>query len=199
MSAFTKLPMSWARILLSSDRGMRPFTDGRTLANWLMDRILSLTLIASSVLTRSILFRRTLSEKATCWKASLTLPSSTLSSKRPGRCLQSATQRTPSSRSSAVSSGFDMKVRMIGTGSAMPVVSIIMASIALPLCIDSSICFKPFSRSPRMVQHMQPLSITRTFSAMDSFCSLRRASSMDTSPNSFSMIAIFFSRCSCKM
>mmetsp|Transcript_103629 Transcript_103629/g.206019 ORF Transcript_103629/g.206019 Transcript_103629/m.206019 type:complete len:200 (-) Transcript_103629:468-1067(-) len=199
MSTSTKCVMSCARMLKSSDILIRPRTAGMTFANLLMSRMRSLTIMAWSVVTRSNLFRIILSANATCWYASLTLPSSTSSSSLPRMCFESTIEITASKRSSSVIAGSDMKVRTIGTGSAMPVVSIMMPSIWLPRLISFMISISPLSKSPRIVQHMQPLSITTIFSASDSFSFFSSASSMDISPNSFSMIAIFLSFCSCRM
>mmetsp|Transcript_54464 Transcript_54464/g.122511 ORF Transcript_54464/g.122511 Transcript_54464/m.122511 type:complete len:200 (+) Transcript_54464:148-747(+) len=199
MSALTKLLMSCAWTFRISDSRIRPFTAGRTLANLLISRIRSLMAMAWSVVTRSSLFRIILSANATCWYASLTLPSSTLSSRRAGRFLLSAMATTASSRSSSVSCGFVMNVRTMGTGSAMPVVSMMMPSIRLPLRMSARIWVSPFTRSPRIVQHMQPLPMTMTFSAIASLSCFNSASSMDISPNSFSITAIFLSCCSWRM
>mmetsp|Transcript_47154 Transcript_47154/g.111997 ORF Transcript_47154/g.111997 Transcript_47154/m.111997 type:complete len:200 (-) Transcript_47154:455-1054(-) len=199
MSSLTKLQMSCARMLHSSATLTFPFTAGRILAYLLMCLILSLTAMACSGVTKSSLLRMILSAKATCWKASFTFPSSTVSSKRPGRFLESATVTTASNRRSAVTCGLDMKVRTMGTGSAMPVVSIMIWSIPEPFLMASMISCNPPRRSPRMVQHMQPLSMTTIFSANASFSCLSKASSIGTSPNSFSMMAIFLSVCSWRM
>mmetsp|Transcript_29802 Transcript_29802/g.84999 ORF Transcript_29802/g.84999 Transcript_29802/m.84999 type:complete len:200 (-) Transcript_29802:495-1094(-) len=199
MSSLTKLHMSWARILTSSPTRMRPLMAPSTLAYLLISRMRSLTTMACSVLMRSSLFKMILSAKAICWYASFTLPSSTWSSSLPIRCLASAIATTASKRKSAVNSGLDMKVLTMGTGSAMPVVSMRIWSMVSPFLMSSMICCRPCARSPRIVQHMQPLSMTMTFSAVFNFSCLSRASSMEISPNSFSMMANFFSLCSCKM
>mmetsp|Transcript_6773 Transcript_6773/g.17279 ORF Transcript_6773/g.17279 Transcript_6773/m.17279 type:complete len:200 (+) Transcript_6773:143-742(+) len=199
MSTLTKLDMSCARMFVSSSSLTRPFTAGKILANALMLRKRSFTAINCSVVTRSCLFSSNLSQNATCWYASLTLPSSTLSSRRPRMFLASATVTTPSRRSSFEISGDVMNVRTMGTGSAMPVVSIMMASILAPFLTSSKICLRPESKSPRTVQHMHPLSMTMIFSASASLSCLSNASSIEISPNSFSMIAIFISRCSWRM
>mmetsp|Transcript_68721 Transcript_68721/g.194699 ORF Transcript_68721/g.194699 Transcript_68721/m.194699 type:complete len:200 (+) Transcript_68721:596-1195(+) len=199
MSSFTKLVMSCARMLVSSETLTRPFTAGRIFAYLLISLMRSLTAMASSVVVRSNLFKMILSANATCWYASLTLPSSTWSSSRPRMFFVSAMATTASSRRSCVSSGLDMKVRTMGTGSAIPVVSIMMASIVPPFWMSSRICLSPLTRSPRMVQHMHPLSMTTIFSAIDILSCFSSASSIEISPNSFSMIAIFLSVCSCKI
>mmetsp|Transcript_27458 Transcript_27458/g.64007 ORF Transcript_27458/g.64007 Transcript_27458/m.64007 type:complete len:200 (-) Transcript_27458:445-1044(-) len=199
MFSFTKLTMSCARMLKSSDILTRPRTAGMIFAYLLISRMRSLTAMACSVVMRSSLLRMTLSAKATCWKASLTLPSSIWSSRRAMMCLASARATTASNRKSVVISGLDINVRTMGTGSAMPVVSIMMASMAWPLAMSSVISFSPFTRSPRIVQHTQPLSMTTIFSAIASLFWFSNASSMEISPNSFSMTAIFLSLCSCRM
>mmetsp|Transcript_38493 Transcript_38493/g.102012 ORF Transcript_38493/g.102012 Transcript_38493/m.102012 type:complete len:200 (-) Transcript_38493:524-1123(-) len=199
MSSLANLDMSCARRFVSSETLTRLFTAGRIFAYGLIDRRRSFTSMAISAVTRSNLFSSSLSQNATCWYASLTLPSSTLSSKRAVMCFASATVMTPSRRMFFVIAGFVMKVRTIGTGSAMPVVSMMIWSILFPFFTSACICSRPCCRSPRTVQHMQPLSITTIFSAMAFFSFFRRASSMEISPNSFSMMAIFISRCSCRM
>mmetsp|Transcript_36133 Transcript_36133/g.67289 ORF Transcript_36133/g.67289 Transcript_36133/m.67289 type:complete len:200 (-) Transcript_36133:277-876(-) len=199
MSALMKLLMSWARKLTSSDILTLPLTAGTIFAKALMSRSRSLVLMASSADTRSSLFNSSLSQNATCWYASFTRPSSTSSSRRLHTFLASATVMTPSSRSLELISSEVMNVRTIGTGSAMPVVSITIWSRCLPFSTSFRISLKPSMRSPRIVQHMQPLSMTTTFSAKAILSFFKSRSSMDTSPNSFSMTAIFFSLCSCRM
>mmetsp|Transcript_15316 Transcript_15316/g.45957 ORF Transcript_15316/g.45957 Transcript_15316/m.45957 type:complete len:309 (-) Transcript_15316:392-1318(-) len=183
----------------SSQRSTLECTVGRILAKLLMERRRLFTVPATSLLTRSSLLRRILSAKATCWYASFTFPSSTSSSRRARMCFASTTVTTPSRRSSSVRSLDVMKVLAIGTGSAMPVVSIRIASSRLPWRFTFMSCLRPLSRSPRTVQHMQPLSMTTTSSARANLSIFRRSSSIGTSPNSFSMTATLLSRCSCRM
>mmetsp|Transcript_3297 Transcript_3297/g.6880 ORF Transcript_3297/g.6880 Transcript_3297/m.6880 type:complete len:218 (-) Transcript_3297:67-720(-) len=168
MSMLTKLHMSCARILQSSSIRTRLFMAPKILANLLISRMRSRTTMACSVLTKSNLFKMILSANAICWYASLTFPLSTLSSSLAMRCFASAREMTASSRKSSVSSGFVIKVRTIGTGSAMPVVSMMIWSIWCPALMSSIICFNPPTKSPRTVQHMHPFPITTNFSAMAS-------------------------------
>ena len=76
----------------------------------------------------------------------------------------------------------------------MPVVSMRTPSRGLPASIAAKIEEKAPRMSPRTEQHMQPLSITMTCSAADC-CVETRSASMGTAPNSFSITAIFLSRC----
>ena len=79
------------------------------------------------------------------------------------------------------------KVCATGPGSARPVVSITIASSAVPRRKSLE---RMRMRSPRTVQQMQPLFISK-MSSVVSKRSLTSASSTPTSPNSFSMTAIF--------
>mmetsp|Transcript_80760 Transcript_80760/g.254846 ORF Transcript_80760/g.254846 Transcript_80760/m.254846 type:complete len:254 (+) Transcript_80760:1049-1810(+) len=75
-----------------------------------------------------------------------------------------------------------------------------MPSRGLPLpvvCLWSF--FRPAMRSPRTVQQMQPLFISIMFSSVTLLLELSSLSSMPTSPNSFSMTAIFLPWFACRM
>mmetsp|Transcript_97545 Transcript_97545/g.281488 ORF Transcript_97545/g.281488 Transcript_97545/m.281488 type:complete len:282 (+) Transcript_97545:327-1172(+) len=100
----------------------------------------------------------------------------------------------PSSRKYFAMSGVVLRVRTMGTGSAIPVVSTSTASRGLPFSICLRMESKAPRRSPRTVQHMQPFSMTTTCSAKSraEFCN--NSLSMGTAPNSFSMTANFLSR-----
>mmetsp|Transcript_54312 Transcript_54312/g.151201 ORF Transcript_54312/g.151201 Transcript_54312/m.151201 type:complete len:238 (-) Transcript_54312:87-800(-) len=91
-------------------------------------------------------------------------------------------------------SGVCRNVRTIGTGSAIPVVSMSTASSGLPCSIRFRMESKAPRRSPRTVQHMQPFSMTTTCSAKSIAASFKSSLSIGTAPNSFSMTANFFSR-----
>mmetsp|Transcript_7802 Transcript_7802/g.19287 ORF Transcript_7802/g.19287 Transcript_7802/m.19287 type:complete len:220 (-) Transcript_7802:287-946(-) len=199
MSSFAKFTILCACTFVISDSRTLLHTAGKIFANLLTPRMRSLHAMACSASTRSSLFKMILSAKAICWYAMFTFPCSTSSSSRPTKCFASAKATTASKRRSKVRRSLDMKVRIIGTGSAIPVDSIMMASMPAPAFMSSTICKRPFSKSPRMVQHTQPFSMTTTRSANAFLSCFRRASSMETSPNSFSMIAIFISRCSRRM
>jgi hypothetical protein len=96
----------------------------------------------------------------------------------------SATVTTASSRAFFCTSSSTKKVCATGAGSARPVVSTMMAS-NLPLRFISPSRMR--TRSPRTVQHMQPLFISNTSSSAPMIRSL----SMPISPNSLTMTAYF--------
>mmetsp|Transcript_79029 Transcript_79029/g.226562 ORF Transcript_79029/g.226562 Transcript_79029/m.226562 type:complete len:267 (+) Transcript_79029:332-1132(+) len=100
----------------------------------------------------------------------------------------------PSSLKYLAMSGVVRSVLTIGTGSAMPVVSMMTPSSGLPVSICFRMASKAPKRSPRTVQHMQPFSMTITCSAMPSAELASSSLSMGTAPNSFSITANFFSR-----
>ena len=108
-------------------------------------------------------------------------------------CLASTSVTMPSTRANALISGSTRKVCATGAGSAMPVVSMTMpSSLRSPAATRWASFFRILTRSDRTVQHTQPFS-TSTISSSEAnllfFCT--SASSIDVSPNSFSMIAIF--------
>mmetsp|Transcript_109266 Transcript_109266/g.309119 ORF Transcript_109266/g.309119 Transcript_109266/m.309119 type:complete len:367 (-) Transcript_109266:8-1108(-) len=141
--------------------------------------------------TRSVLFRRIRSAKATCSTASLTTPFGFSSLRCSMQCLASTTVSTPSRTMWLCTKSSAKNVCATGAGSARPVVSMMMPSRGLPLpavCLWSF--FSPTMRSPRTVQQMQPLFISMMFSSVTLLFVLSSASSIPISPNSFSMTAI---------
>mmetsp|Transcript_71090 Transcript_71090/g.206149 ORF Transcript_71090/g.206149 Transcript_71090/m.206149 type:complete len:346 (+) Transcript_71090:327-1364(+) len=147
----------------------------------------------SSSVAKSVLFSRILSAKATCSTASFSTPSGFSSSKWLIRCLASTTVRMPSKANLDWMNSSAKKVWATGAGSASPVVSIITASIGLfVVWAFLTMRFSPAIKSPRTVQQMQPLFISTMFSSVVNGPASRRASSMPTSPNSFSMTATRF-------
>ena len=101
-------------------------------------------------------------------------------------CLASARHRMESMRKASAISGLMKKVNATGAGSARPVVSMMTWS---NFFARSFRVRRARTRSPRTVQHTQPLSMVMMSSASFMF-SPTRASSMDTAPNSFSMTAM---------
>ena len=83
----------------------------------------------------------------------------------------------------------------MGAGSASPVVSRSTASKSFRRSLSP---MSAFTRSPRTVQHAQPLSIEMSSSADEMF-SATSAWSMLTAPNSFSITQIFLPCCSFRM
>mmetsp|Transcript_21312 Transcript_21312/g.37903 ORF Transcript_21312/g.37903 Transcript_21312/m.37903 type:complete len:202 (+) Transcript_21312:627-1232(+) len=150
-----------------------------------------------SASTRSILFTRTVLENAICAHAvPLDSRSPLLSSSFPIACLASTRAMTLSMTNARRTSGFTMNDCTTGAGSAAPVSSISTPSNWSPSLRFIAIFCSVLTRSPRMVQQTQPLSSTTSSSAKSScFCSTR-ASSMLTSPTSFSITANFLSLCS---
>lgn len=135
-----------------------------------------------------------------CFSASFTAPSVMSMSSRFRQFFASTTVMQPSYRIFSVIHWFSLKVFAIGTGSAMPLVSMRTMSSLLPTAIFFWIWEMASTRSPRTWQHMQPLSMRITCSAISNFCCwLIRSLSIAISPNSFSITAIFFSFCSVKM
>mmetsp|Transcript_16282 Transcript_16282/g.41338 ORF Transcript_16282/g.41338 Transcript_16282/m.41338 type:complete len:206 (-) Transcript_16282:62-679(-) len=149
----------------------------------LMLLIADLTSAFSSSVTRSILLSSTRSAKATCCTLSLT-PSSPRSSRRClSTCLASTTVTIPSSSQYGVMASSTIKVWATGLGSAMPVVSMMIASKS---SLRSRSLRTVLVRSVLTVQQTQPLSISTICSSL---CCLMIASSTPTAPNSFSMTA----------
>ena len=144
-----------------------------------------------------------------CWKASSgdssspppppprppSSSSASSSRSRLRRFLASQSVTTPLREQCLAISGVWRRVRTMGTGSAIPVVSISTPSSGLPDSIAAKIDENAPRMSPRTEQHMQPLSMTITCSAA-LCCVETRSASMGTAPNSFSMTAIFLPRCS---
>jgi len=112
-------------------------------------------------------------------------------------CLQSTTQRMASILKRAPTSGWVLKVKATGAGSAMPVVSIMTASY---LSARADRDLKALTKSPRTVQHTQPLSMEMMSSLAVSLAFDEiRLESMSIAPNSFSMMAILLPWFSVKM
>ena len=157
-------------------------------ANWLMLRSrFSMRARSASSGTRSTLFSRIRSANATCCTLSLISSSPRFSSRCCSTCLASTKQTTPSSRANALIVGSMRKVCATGAGSAIPVVSITIASRkSVPWRWRSASFLSTLTRSERTEQHTQPLS-TSTISCSDAnfvFAAIS-ASSIPTSPNSF--------------
>mmetsp|Transcript_25000 Transcript_25000/g.62442 ORF Transcript_25000/g.62442 Transcript_25000/m.62442 type:complete len:227 (+) Transcript_25000:647-1327(+) len=147
----------------------------------------------SASATRSVLLRMIRSAKATCSTASFSTPSGRGSSRCCSTCFASTRVTMPSSLKYFWTSSSTKNVCATGAGSAMPVVSMrTQSSLRVPLLMRSANFLSTTTRSWRTVQQMHPFIISMISS---SICSLaffaRSASSMPTSPNSFSMIAIF--------
>ena len=138
---------------------------------------------SSAFSTRSILFSKMRSAKASCSSASFSTPSGFSSSRREMMCLLSHTVMIPSRENFAAISSSTKKVCATGAGSARPVVSMMIASNCE---IFPHSFLRATTRSPRTVQQMQPF-ITSMISS--SAFSERMRSSTPTSPNSFSMMA----------
>mmetsp|Transcript_56823 Transcript_56823/g.114078 ORF Transcript_56823/g.114078 Transcript_56823/m.114078 type:complete len:267 (-) Transcript_56823:49-849(-) len=173
----------------------------RMCAVLLMARISSWRSSRYSALTRSVLFSRMRSAKATCSTASLTTPSGFSSFKCSKMCFESTTVRMPSKAMLPCTKSSAKKVCATGAGSARPVVSMMIPSKGLPLPVVCLCSFlRPAIRSPRTVQQMQPLFISMIFSSVTAVLLVfSKALSMPTSPNSFSMTAIFFPCISCRI
>mmetsp|Transcript_20266 Transcript_20266/g.63509 ORF Transcript_20266/g.63509 Transcript_20266/m.63509 type:complete len:202 (+) Transcript_20266:538-1143(+) len=146
---------------------------------------------------KSILFSKTVLENTICAQAvpfSCGLP--LLSSSFSMACFASTRATTLSTAKAWRTSGFMKKVCTTGAGSAMPVVSMMTPSSLCPPATFAAMLARVSARSLRMVQQMHPLSSTNNSSAsFVSFCSTN-ASSMLTSPTSFSITASFLSFCS---
>ena len=108
-------------------------------------------------------------------------------------CLASTSVTMPSSRANDLTMSSTKKVCATGAGSAIPVVSMTMPSRwSLPALIRLQSFSSTTIRSWRTVQQMQPFIISMISSSaciFVFFCS--SASSIPTSPNSFSMTASF--------
>ena len=101
--------------------------------------------------TRSILFNKTLSAKATCSTLSFSTPSGLTSSNRSMICFASTTVMTESNEYIDLMVSSTKKVWTTGAGSANPVVSIITPSKRLT---RSYKLFKATTKSPRTVQQL---------------------------------------------
>mmetsp|Transcript_7256 Transcript_7256/g.11842 ORF Transcript_7256/g.11842 Transcript_7256/m.11842 type:complete len:234 (+) Transcript_7256:533-1234(+) len=159
----------------------------------LMARIRFSTSTSSSSFTRSVLFRMMRSAKAICSTASFSTPSGFSSSRCWMMCFASTRVRIPSRTNFCWTKSSAKNVCATGAGSAKPVVSITTQSNGLSFfCAFLTSFFNPAIRSPRTVQQIQPLFISTRFSSLRIGADSIRASSMPTSPNSFSITAIRF-------
>mmetsp|Transcript_32876 Transcript_32876/g.94571 ORF Transcript_32876/g.94571 Transcript_32876/m.94571 type:complete len:282 (-) Transcript_32876:341-1186(-) len=194
-----KKPSSISRIL-SSENALMPKMKSMSTSLYLQRLICTPSLIIlmrlstsskSASDTRSHLFSKILSAKATCSTASFSTPSGFSSSKCMIKCLASATVKMPSRHNFCCTKSSAKNVCATGAGSANPVVSMMTASRGLLFfCAFLTIFLRPMMRSPRTVQQMQPLFISTMFSSVVRGPASMSESSMPTSPNSFSMTAI---------
>mmetsp|Transcript_25245 Transcript_25245/g.58863 ORF Transcript_25245/g.58863 Transcript_25245/m.58863 type:complete len:249 (+) Transcript_25245:145-891(+) len=148
----------------------------------------------SSSVTRSVLLRSSRSANATCSTASFSTPSALTSSRCCSMCFASTSVTMPSSFANSLTISSTKKVCATGAGSAIPVVSMMMpSSFRVPARTRRANFSRTEMRSCRTVQQMQPFIISMISSSDCIFVFFASsASSMPTSPNSFSMIAIFF-------
>mmetsp|Transcript_66148 Transcript_66148/g.187863 ORF Transcript_66148/g.187863 Transcript_66148/m.187863 type:complete len:240 (-) Transcript_66148:1398-2117(-) len=164
----------------------------------LMSRMRRSTSARCASSARSHLLSKIRSAKAICSTASFSTPSGFSSSRCSMTCLASTRVRIPSSAMCCCTKSSAKKVCATGAGSASPVVSMRMASSLRPLVVVLRTRFRrPLIRSPRTVQQMHPLLISTMSSSWAMLSPLTSASSMPTSPNSFSMTAMrlpWFSR-----
>mmetsp|Transcript_17523 Transcript_17523/g.44926 ORF Transcript_17523/g.44926 Transcript_17523/m.44926 type:complete len:228 (+) Transcript_17523:917-1600(+) len=144
----------------------------------------------SSSGTRSILFSSSKSAKATCSTASFSTPSGFSSSRCSSMWKASMTVTIASRRAKLLMFSSTKNVCATGAGSARPVVSMMMwSSLGPPSLARFMSLVRMVMRSTRTVQQMQPLFISN-MSSSDWNLDFTRASSMPTSPNSFSMTAM---------
>mmetsp|Transcript_32529 Transcript_32529/g.85442 ORF Transcript_32529/g.85442 Transcript_32529/m.85442 type:complete len:210 (+) Transcript_32529:542-1171(+) len=157
-------------------------------AKALISRSLASIWLSSAVPgTRSHLLSSSLSANATWHADSLTTPSGFTSSRCCTMCLASTRVTMPSRRANALTSSSTRKVCATGAGSAMPVVSITIASKeSSPADWRLASRLSTLIKSERTEQQMQPLSTSTisSVSAIAVFLAIKR-SSMPTSPNSF--------------
>ena len=140
---------------------------------------------------RSTLLISSTSAKATCSTASFSTPSGFTSSRCSPMCLASMSVTIASRRANERMFSSTKKVWATGAGSARPVVSMTMWSSLPPSRLRFMSFMRIVIRSTRTVQQMQPLFISKMSSSAWNLL-FTRASSTPTSPNSFSMTAIFF-------
>mmetsp|Transcript_24465 Transcript_24465/g.81304 ORF Transcript_24465/g.81304 Transcript_24465/m.81304 type:complete len:246 (+) Transcript_24465:427-1164(+) len=163
-----------------------PFSHRKMVALGLSLRSRSSMAGSSASETRSVLLSKIRSAKATCSTASFSAPSGFSSSRCCSMCFASTSVTIASSRACSLMDSSMKKVCATGPGSASPVVSITTAS-------SRSRRLKSLERmrmrSPRTVQQMQPLFISKMSSDVSYRC-CTSASSTPTSPNSFSITAI---------
>mmetsp|Transcript_15840 Transcript_15840/g.26943 ORF Transcript_15840/g.26943 Transcript_15840/m.26943 type:complete len:278 (+) Transcript_15840:652-1485(+) len=185
---WSRLKADWFRILPKSTT-LRLVS--MICAVWLMLSISTFTAASSSAFTRSNLFSTMRSANATCCTASLTASSGLTSCRWEVTFFASTRHTMQSMRKLSWIVTSLLNVWMMGAGSASPVVSRTIAWKSLRRLARS---LSVRTRSPRTVQHTQPLSM-EMMSSLALICSITKPSSMFTSPNSFSMIAIRHSFC----
>lgn len=126
---------------------------------------------------------------------SFSSPSAFGSSKCCSTCFASIKVTMPSNLKFSFTSSSTKNVCATGAGSAMPVVSTNTQSsfFKLPFLMRSENFFRTTTRSCLTVQQMQPfiISMISSSTCSEAFFAMS-ASSIPTSPNSFSMMAIFF-------
>ena len=162
-------------------------------AKGLRPRSRASTRSSSRGLTRSVLLSSSRSANATCALASLTTPFGFFAFRWRSTCFASTKVTMPSSRANSAISSCTKNVCATGAGSAMPVVSMMMPSSASsPARVRAASFSRILTRSPRTEQQMQPLSTSTISSSSVKWLFLAMsASSIETSPNSFSTTAIF--------
>mmetsp|Transcript_66250 Transcript_66250/g.132929 ORF Transcript_66250/g.132929 Transcript_66250/m.132929 type:complete len:234 (+) Transcript_66250:540-1241(+) len=176
------------------------FTQRLICTDSLIMRILLSTSPRAASSTRSHLFSRIRSAKATCSMASFSTPSGFSSSRCWMMCCASTTVRMPSKDILFWMKSSAKKVWATGAGSASPVVSIMTPSRRFPVLSEFlTIFLRPAMRSPLTVQQMQPLFISTMFSAVVMGPASSNSSSIPTSPNSFSITAMRLPWCSLRI
>mmetsp|Transcript_2214 Transcript_2214/g.3197 ORF Transcript_2214/g.3197 Transcript_2214/m.3197 type:complete len:238 (-) Transcript_2214:870-1583(-) len=207
VSWFRRMKSFCVSKILSREKAPKFITFLRSTCEYLVSTMLRLLFIAfissfaaliSALLTRSTLFKRTTSASAICCKASLTAPFCLVSLSLFTINFASATVTIPSSLNAAETSELAKNVCATGAGSANPVVSMITPSKFFPLSFKCFIFASDLTRSPLVLQQIQPLLISTT-SSFSSKWVCTNLSSTPTHPYSFSMTAYFFSFCSFKM
>mmetsp|Transcript_59455 Transcript_59455/g.98572 ORF Transcript_59455/g.98572 Transcript_59455/m.98572 type:complete len:284 (-) Transcript_59455:25-876(-) len=170
-------------------------------ANLFMERKRPSTRSRSVSVTRSTLLTSKRSAKATCSTASFSAPSGFSSSRCCSICLASMSVTIPSRRQKDFASSSTKKVWATGAGSAKPVVSMIIpSSFSLPDFTRLESFFSTTIRSCRTVQQMHPFIISIISSSACILVFLEsNASSIPTSPNSFSITANFLPCASVRM
>mmetsp|Transcript_145559 Transcript_145559/g.362996 ORF Transcript_145559/g.362996 Transcript_145559/m.362996 type:complete len:328 (-) Transcript_145559:447-1430(-) len=156
----------------------------------LICRISDSSSASSSSEARSVLLSKIRSAKAICSTASFSTPSGFSSRKCCKQCFASTTVMMPSRTIWAWMWSSAKNVCATGAGSARPVVSMMTPSSLEPEAADRfRMLLRPWMRSPRTVQQMQPLFISMICSEPRSSREAISASSMPISPNSFSITA----------
>mmetsp|Transcript_636 Transcript_636/g.2104 ORF Transcript_636/g.2104 Transcript_636/m.2104 type:complete len:325 (+) Transcript_636:625-1599(+) len=200
-ASVSRNPGSMARVRSRSNPLMSSTLSTETLLCWqrkrgaklLMARRRVSTRSRSASSTRSVLLSSRRSANATCSTASFSTPSAFSSSRCCSMCLASTRVTMPSRRANSFTTSSTKKVCATGAGSATPVVSITIASsLSVPALTREASFSSTTTRSWRTVQQMQPFIISMISSSLCIFVFFwRRESSIPTSPNSFSMTAIF--------